>query len=1027
MVNDYRMTEAIENLSDLITDEGDGRAFFARNYITAGMEALFREGLLRLAGKSDQAAFELAQAMGGGKTHMMIAFGLLAKYPHLRAEVLPAELAARLDFGPTRIAAFNGRNDPDHYLWGEIAEQLGQAERIRPHWVDGPRGVDQAKWIELIGETPTLILLDELPPYLLHASTRSVGKGSLADVVTYSLSNLLTAAIKLPRCCVVIGNLAGSYDAQTRDLARVMSNLQQESRRQAQTITPVQLAGNEIYQILKKRLFTDLPDASVVDSVAEAFAEQVKAAEEGGYITARAMEEVAEEVRETYPFHPSFKNLVALFKENEGFRQTRGLMQFTARLLRSVWNRDINDVLLIGTQHLDLNDVEVRDEVQRVNSALLPAVVNDIADHGNARAEEIDADLGSDAVSQVAKLILSASLSRAVGAHSGLTQAEIIEYLAAPNRKADEFLAGLARLRDRAWYLHREGEQFYFKETENLGRRIERDARQVPAPKLEQALINRLSGLFRAQSKSRAAYQEVQIMPRLDDLKLSGSRILLVVQPDGRTPPEAIRNFYEFQQEKNNVLILSGNDSHLANEVEARLRELYAIEKIHAGLKPGDTLYDEARDKLEELEERFTKAVSGAYNRLFLPGSGAFGEGELIMATIDNGLSFGDGEYAAETQIEKLLASGRCDNKLALDMLDQLPNYWSMAETYLWPASERRVPWRDLLMRAKTDPTWPWLPGARGLEVLRDEALKQGRWRQHADGQIEKGPFPAEKTSVNVIALGTDRESGETRLSLTPRNAGDSPRVYVLETNAVGEQDEQVQDLENYRTTKATLYFIAVDSSGKYQTGEPTRWSADLSIRHELHKVADGRKLELRCTPAAELRYSLDGTNPKQGTLYSAPFTVPATACTLLVAAKAGEVEKLAKIQIPADGDDRVIINDDTPASIPGHKKISIDTTDRVFGVIDDFRERADILLRGVQIIIGEGEHAVQIRFNERALTAAAIETAIRGVRSAIGDEQAGVQVTVRGGIDFGDGFALKQFAERARIGLAAGDVVQDP
>jgi hypothetical protein len=49
------------------------------------------------------------------------------------------------------------------------------------------------------------------------------------------------------------------------------------------------------------------------------------------------MEEVAEEVRETYPFHPSFKNLVALFKENEGFRQTRGLMQFTARCVMPWW------------------------------------------------------------------------------------------------------------------------------------------------------------------------------------------------------------------------------------------------------------------------------------------------------------------------------------------------------------------------------------------------------------------------------------------------------------------------------------------------------------------------------------------------------------------------------------------------------------------------------------------------------------------------------------------------------------------
>jgi hypothetical protein len=1022
MVHDYRMAEAIENLSELISGEGDGSEFFARNFVTRGMETLFREGLLRLAGRSDQAAFELAQAMGGGKTHLMVALGLLARHPHLRPAVLPAELAERLDFGPARIAACNGRNDPEHYIWGEIGEQLGRADLVRPYWIDGPRGIDEKKWLEIIGDEPTLILLDELPPYLLNADTRSVGKGSLADLVTYTLSNLLTAAIKLPRCCVVISNLSGSYDAQTKDLARIMSNLQQESRRQAQTITPVQLAGNEIYEILKKRLFTELPGETLIDSVAEAFAEQVKAAEDGGYITARAMEAVAEEVRETYPFHPSFKNLVALFKENEGFRQTRGLMQFTARLLRSVWNRSANDVFLIGTQHLDLNDAEVRDEIQRVNSALLPAVVNDIADHGNARAEEIDADLGGDAATQVAKLLLSASLSRAVGAHTGLTQAEVIEYLAAPYRKADEFLAGLDRLRDRAWYLHREGEAFYFKETENLGRRIERDAKQIPAPKLEQALMNRLTGLFQAQSRNKAAYQEVSIMPRLDDVRLSGYRVLLVVQPDGRTPPETIRNFFEFQQEKNNVLILSGNDSHLANEVEARLRELYAVEKIHAKLKPGDTLYEEARDKLEELSERFTKAVSGAYNRLFFPG----GNGELVMATIDNGLSFGEGEHAAEAQIEKLLASGRCDNKLALDMAGELPAYWAMAETYLWPVKDRRVPWRDLVMRAKTDPTWPWMPGARGLEVLRDEALKQGRWRQTPEGHIEKGPFPAEKTSVNVTVLGTNRETGETSLSLTPRNAGDSPRVYVFKHAAVSEQDEQVQDLEDYRTAEATLYFIAVDSTGKYETGPATRWTADLTIRHEVHKVADVRKVELRCTPAAEMRFTLDGTNPKEGTLYAQPFPVPSKGCTILIAAKAGEVEKSAKIPIPSAGDDRVIIDDRRPARLADSKRVSIDTTDKAFGFIQRFRDRSDTLLRGVQIILGEGENAVQVRFNERELTAAAIETAIRGIRAALGDEQAAVQILIRGGVSFGDGFALKEFAEVAGIELKSGDVIQD-
>ncbi|MEA3276394.1 MAG: chitobiase/beta-hexosaminidase C-terminal domain-containing protein, partial [Pseudomonadota bacterium] len=279
---------------------------------------------------------------------------------------------------------------------------------------------------------------------------------------------------------------------------------------------------------------------------------------------------------------------------------------------------------------------------------------------------------------------------------------------------------------------------------------------------------------------------------------------------------------------------------------------------------------------------------------------------------------------------------------------------------------------------------------------------------------------------VNVTPLGTNRETGETSLSLTPRNAGDSPRVYVAKTAAVSAQDAQVQDLEDYRTTEATLYFIAEDSTGKYQIGEPARWTADLTVRHELHKVADTRKVELRCTPAAEMRYTLDGTNAKEGTVYAHPFQVPAKGCTILIAAKAGEVEKSAKIQIPADGDDRVVIDDKKPAQLADSKRISIDTTDKAFAVIQRFKERPDTVMRGVQIILGEGENAVQIRFNERELTATAIETAIRGMRDALGEEQAAVQVLIRGGISFGDGFALKEFAEVAGVELTSGDVIQD-
>lgn len=194
-------------------------------------------------------------------------------------------------------------------------------------------------------------------------------------------------------------------------------------------------------------------------------------------------------------------------------------MQFTARLLKSVEQRQVDDVFLVGTQHLDLNDEQVNDEIERISPKLIPAVTRDIADKGDAIAENIDNELSNDAASQLMTLLLASSLSRAVGGRIGLSESEVIEFLAAPNRKADEFLDALQKLREQAWYLHREDQRFYIKETENLSRQIERNAKELPQPKIDQALINRLKGIL--HPNRRNVYQEVQILPRMDELKLN--------------------------------------------------------------------------------------------------------------------------------------------------------------------------------------------------------------------------------------------------------------------------------------------------------------------------------------------------------------------------------------------------------------------------------------------------------------------------------------------------------------------------
>ena len=159
-----KLSDQIEQLDELITGEGDGTEFFEKTHITQGMQDLISEGIARLAGFSTQAVFHLKQAMGGGKTHLLVGFGLLAKHTELRKKYCGGLLHAHA-FKMANIAAFNGRNNPDHFFWGEIANQLGKGEQFKAFWTGGPKAPDEKDWLKLFdGGQPVLILLDEMPP-----------------------------------------------------------------------------------------------------------------------------------------------------------------------------------------------------------------------------------------------------------------------------------------------------------------------------------------------------------------------------------------------------------------------------------------------------------------------------------------------------------------------------------------------------------------------------------------------------------------------------------------------------------------------------------------------------------------------------------------------------------------------------------------------------------------------------------------------------------------------------------------------
>ena len=242
-----------------------------------------------------------------------------------------------------------------------------------------------------------LILLDELPPYFENARSRSIGNSDLAQVTATALSNLLVA-IGRPSCsrvCLVITDLAAAYQRGSGYISAVLNDFEAETTRSAMSLEPVRLNSDELYHILRTRIFESLPAESEVNDVAQGYAKAIRAARQMA-ITSESPEEFANRITSSYPFHPGIRDLYARFRENQGFQQTRGLIRLMRIVAARLWNTgEAKDSYLIAAHDLDLNDQETRAEIGQINNTLDNAIAHDIASEGSAVAENMDANLGT--------------------------------------------------------------------------------------------------------------------------------------------------------------------------------------------------------------------------------------------------------------------------------------------------------------------------------------------------------------------------------------------------------------------------------------------------------------------------------------------------------------------------------------------------------------------------------------------------------------------------------------------------------
>jgi hypothetical protein len=263
------------------------------------------------------------------------------------------------------------------------------------------------------------------------AQGETVGNTTLGDLTIGALERLFNALPRCPCACVVVTNLKDDvYLDGSGQLRTLIESLTKHYDRNAQAITPVQQNTGEVFAIVRKRLFDGLPSPDKIDEVAQAYVSALQKAKRVDTIPTTP-ETFIERIRETYPFHPSIRDIAARFAENRGYQKTRALIRLMRLAVRGALAGNGN-VFLIGLQHLDFNDQATIEEIRKINPGYSNAISRDVADRGNALAEKIDVADGNPTASAVAKVLLMSSLSAAESPLRGLTDGELIETLVDP-------------------------------------------------------------------------------------------------------------------------------------------------------------------------------------------------------------------------------------------------------------------------------------------------------------------------------------------------------------------------------------------------------------------------------------------------------------------------------------------------------------------------------------------------------------------------------------------------------------------
>jgi len=969
----------VVNLSDLPKlDETEAREFLDANVLTSGMELLLMNAFSRLAGVgSPSGIYKLSESMGGGKTQSMIVAGILARFPHL-AVLLPFQKALPR-VSPDLVASFSGRST-DKLVWVSIGKALG---------ADFPsdRAPSEEEWRDLLRDRAVLILLDEMAFYLVHAAAQGPKEegARAATLAGLALTNLFGAVRDYKECrrsVIVIADLQKDWEQGAEQLARIMrsndtlggtlQSVNNEMSKGAQTIAPVDNTKDELYAILRKRLFKDV-DASdkEIEAVADAFRAEINNARS---IIERPTMAIREEILVSYPFHFSTKHLIASFNDNPGFQKTRDVIRLMATIVRGLWEKGEHEVsrhYLLSLESADFNDSTVSSRFIEIKKSLQDALQTDIANSGTSHAETLDQETDGLAT-RCARWIYAASLSEI--RPLGLTEAELAEYALAPGRSILGMHDALKRLYDTCWYIEQtQSGRYYFHRHKNLNAQVNSYVNACTPMDRDAQIEAKLSEMFTPHDKR--CYQKVAVLPPLDKVQLERDRTTLVICK----PDTDIQKFFSAEKYRNRVAFLTAVEQTGIFNVNKKAERLWAIHQVVDDLTAEDAQYRKARATLTEYQTELFLAIKGVFNKLYYPLIDEEGETALISAPLLDGYvdektghhvkyrneDASKGEFVVEATLRdanKFQVFSPGPNEDKVKAYQPLRN---RIETFLFPGTGRTT-WEQIKEGAAVRGHMLWTePGT--FERLREALITAGEWREEA-GQIQKPPFE-EMTGV-VIEYARDKETGV--ITTTDIKLVHADKLQVRED---GGEWRLAGENEPVVSTAMVLEFKALDSSGRNKEGGPFRIENTIDLRYDfVPSTRPGwQMLKIKVVPpSCRLLYTTSGADPaNNGKPYQEPGIEAEEGGKVRLYAERANVQKEETIPVPKpkkDGDGGTVqIDPDKPAVVNGHA-FKLVTRSDTYRFLTNLPAAADLRMAQARVIHATANNTVTLTWDRKAV-----------------------------------------------------------